>query len=100
MPDEQKVPLMSLYLEGKAKKWLFIKFKSLSTVSWETFTEAAIKRFTEYGYHNVVAQLHELKQTGTIEEYHTIFEELRVQVLQKEPKLTETYFILSFIGGL
>ena len=48
----------------------------------------------------MIADLHELRQVGSVEEYQSNFEDLRSQVLEKEPCLTETYFISAFIGGL
>ena len=35
-----------------------------------------------------------------MEEYQRKFEDLKSQVLEKEPGLTKTYFISAFIGGL
>ena len=63
MPANEKVMFTSLYLSGKARKWLFIRFKSLPDVSWEVFKAEITKRFSKQGYYNVVAELHELKQT-------------------------------------
>lgn len=81
---------------GRDRKWLLIIFKSLSTISWDVFKELAIKRFTDQGYYNVVVEVHELKKIESVEDYHTRFEELRV--LEKEPKLTETYLSLASLG--
>lgn len=95
----QQVSTMSLYLKGRARKWFFQRFKNHRALRWEQFKEVT-KRFTEQGYHNVIADLHELKQVGGVEEYQSKFENLKSQVLKKEPCLTETYFISAFIGGL
>ncbi|KAM7497180.1 hypothetical protein LguiA_021594 [Lonicera macranthoides] len=100
MPMNERVMFTSLYLSGKARKWLFIRFKSLADVSWELFKKEITKRFANQGYYNVVADLHELKQAGSVEEYQNKFEDLRNQVLEKESNMTETYFISAFIGGL
>ena len=91
---------MSLYLKGKARKWFFTRFKNHRTLKWEQFKREVTRRFTEQGYHNVIADLHDLKQIGSVEEYQSKFEDLKSQVLKKEPCLTETYFISAFIGGL
>ena len=97
---EQRVPSMTLYLKGKGRKWFFTSFKTIHEVSWELFKKEATKRFAEQGYRNTIAELHDLKQVGTVEEYQSKFEDLKAQVLEQEPSLTETYFIAAFVGGL
>lgn len=47
-----------------------------------------------------MAELNHLKQTGGVEEYQSIFEELRSLVKEIEPSLTESFYIRSFMGGL
>ena len=89
-----------MYLKGVAKKWFFTRFKNIRALRWDQFKLEVTRRFTEQGYHNVVAELHELRQIGNVEEYQSKFEDLKSQVLKKEPALTETYFISTFIGGL
>lgn len=96
----QQVSTMSLYLKGRARKWFCQRFKNHKALRWEQFKVEVTKRFTEQEYHNVIAFLHELKQVGGVEEYQSRFEDLKSQVLEKEPCLTETYFISVFIGGL
>lgn len=96
----QQVPTMSLYLKGKVRKWFFTRFKNHRAFRWEQFKVEVTKRFPEQGYYNVIADLHDLKQTGIVDEYQRKFEDLKSQVLEKEPALTETYFISACIGVL
>lgn len=84
----------------EARKWFFTRLKNMGLINWEQFKEEVTRRFTEQGYHNVVADLHDLKQTGGVEEYQSQFEDLKSQVLEKEPGLIESYFVAGFIGGL
>ena len=79
---------MSLYLRGKARKWFFTRFKNIRALRWDQFKSEVTRRFTEQGYHIVVAELHELKQIDSVEDYQSKFEDLKSQVLEKEPSLT------------
>lgn len=96
----QQVPTMSLYLKGKVRKWFFTRFKNHRAFRWEQFKVEVTKRFPEQGYYNVIADLHDLKQTGIVDEYQRKFEDLKSQVLEKEPALTENLFHLSLYWSL
>ena len=48
----------------------------------------------------MVQEFNRLKQKGTVLEYQAKFEELKFPMLNKNPFLTEEYFVPSFIGGL
>ena len=82
-PMHQQVSTMSLYLKGKARKWFFTRYKNHRALRWEQFKTEVTKRFTAQGYHNVIAELHDLKQVGGVEEYQSRFEDLKSQVLEK-----------------
>lgn len=57
-------------------------------------------RFNEESSYEVIAKFHGLRQTGTVTEYITKFEELLGLVKQDNPSLQDSYFITSFVSGL
>lgn len=47
-----------------------------------------------------VEEIMKLRQIGTVEEYQSEFEDVRVRLERFMPNLGETYFLLGFVGGL
>lgn len=48
----------------------------------------------------MVREFNSLKQYGSVEKYHERFEELRTQLINYNPRLTEEYLIACYINGL
>lgn len=47
-----------------------------------------------------VEEIMKLRQIGTVEEYQSEFEDVRVRLEGFMPNLGETYFLSGFVGGL
>nr|GEV47381.1 hypothetical protein [Tanacetum cinerariifolium] len=94
--EDTKVPLVSVHLEGKALAWRRRYMKNRGEVSptWDQYVEDLTSRFGE-PYNDPIAELVELKQTGTIAEYHDLFDEI-ISRLQLAP----AYVLSCFIAGL
>ncbi|KAL5720791.1 hypothetical protein ACHQM5_013426 [Ranunculus cassubicifolius] len=99
MLDSQKVLYASLHFQGKAETWFQTNSLVFQLLPWEEFAELLRSRFAEVT-NNVVAEFNRLIQTGSVQEYQGKFEELQPLMLQRNPGLTEAYFVDSFIGGL
>ena len=91
---------VSMHMDGIARLWLLSKFQSLMALPWVQFRDALLSRFAEQGRENVVAELTQLRQTGTVLEFQAKFEELMARVLEKWPLLDEGIFTDIFMGGL
>ncbi|CAL1354420.1 unnamed protein product [Linum trigynum] len=100
IPEEQKVELVSYYLEGRAHTWFegwsFRRFPLI----WGQFVDELLRRFGNQEQLNVVAAFDQLRQKGSVSTYQEEFDELRSRMLRMNPDLKEHYFILSFLGGL
>ncbi|CAL1394781.1 unnamed protein product [Linum trigynum] len=100
IPEEQKVDLVSYYLEGRAYTWFegwsFRRFPLI----WGHFVEELLHRVGNREQLNVVAAFNKLWQTSTVARYQEEFEDLGSRLLRLNPELNEHYFILSFLGGL
>lgn len=57
-------------------------------------------KFGAYDYQHAVAELLELQQTGSVEEYVSAFEALQFQIVMHDQGMGDTYFISQFIKGL
>ena len=58
------------------------------------------ERFRERRTIDIVEEFNKLRQMGTMHEYQLKFEELKSLMLNKNPYMTEEYFVLNFISGL
>lgn len=93
-----KVRFAAVNLEGKALQWHQIYMKSRLTrepPSWEEYIRELSARFGNYLYDDPMGELMNLKQIGTVQEYHDQFEELLNRVV-----LPEDYATSCFLGGL
>ncbi|XP_027098929.2 uncharacterized protein [Coffea arabica] len=100
IPEEQKVEVIEIYLEGRADRWFHRVKAERPEITWEMFEELVCKRFDNLAGKDVVEEFNKLHQTGKVEEYQEKFEELKVLMTVKNPHLSEAYFISSFISGL
>ncbi|KAG8362966.1 hypothetical protein BUALT_BualtUnG0018600 [Buddleja alternifolia] len=95
---DAKVRLAAVHLEGKALQWHQVYMKSRLTreiPSWEVYVRALYDRFGALLYEDPMAELMNLKQTGSVKDYLDRFDELLNNV-----ELSETYAISCFLAGL
>ncbi|XP_042946134.1 uncharacterized protein LOC122279514 [Carya illinoinensis] len=96
IPDNQKIQIAFFHMEGKALSWFTWLKESSPINTWDEFTSALEIRFGPSAYEDPVGQFTKLKQSGTVEEYQTQFEELS----NKIKGLTEEFRISTFLSGL
>ncbi|XP_019251395.1 PREDICTED: uncharacterized protein LOC109230342 [Nicotiana attenuata] len=99
-PDNLKVEAPALYLNGLADIWYNSLILSKGEVSWAEFKEELLIRFGEELMGDIVKEFNKLNQTGTVDEFLGKFEDLKAQMLIRNPNLDESHFISSFIGAL
>ena len=71
-PGEWKVRIAAMYLEGRALKWYHSFVQSLEvnhTVTWEELVGELQSRFGDKAYEDPMAELKELTQEGSLQEY-------------------------------
>nr|XP_027108798.1 uncharacterized protein LOC113728610 [Coffea arabica] len=100
IPEEQKVEVIEMYLEGKADRWFQGVKVEKPEITWPMFEELLCRRFDNRTGKDVVEEFNKLHQTGKVEEYQEKFEELKTLMAVKNPHLSEEYFVSSFISGL
>lgn len=69
-------------------------------MSWEEFCTTVSQIFGNLNFLDEVEEFNELQQLGSVREYQEKFEELRTLMLLRDPYLTESYFVSSFVSGL
>ncbi|KAK2990494.1 hypothetical protein RJ640_004196 [Escallonia rubra] len=98
--EDYKVPYASVHFDAQAEHWYAAYIKPLIRVDWDSFVRDLYARFSVLTGVSVLGEFSKLQQVGTVDEYFNRFEALRAQVVQEFEYLDETYFCMSFIGGL
>ena len=95
-PEEERITVASLYLNGAALSWYQWMFSNGFITSWQGFLQALESRFAPTFYDNPKGALFKLVQRGSVNNYLTEFEKLANRVVGLPPP-----FLLSFfISGL
>ncbi|KAL0420986.1 UNVERIFIED_CONTAM: hypothetical protein Slati_3121500 [Sesamum latifolium] len=100
IPEEQKVPLASVYMQAKAELWFQGHLEKSGMPSWSELTIIILRRFEDLDYERVVYEFNMLRQETTVHEYLIRFEELESHMLIFNKNLDETFFMMKFISGL
>ncbi|KAK2979794.1 hypothetical protein RJ640_012978 [Escallonia rubra] len=95
-----KVPYASVHFDAQAEHWYAAYIKPIENVDWDSFVRDLYARFSVLTGVSVLGEFNKLHQMGTIDDYFNRFEALRAQVVQEFDYLDESYFCMSFIGGL
>lgn len=102
-PEEAKVKLASIHLEGKVLQWHQAFMWQVSylgrTVGWEEYSSAICCHYSSRAYEDPFLELKNLYQTRSLQEYLDQFVILLNKVLHKVEANDE--MVLSwFLGGL
>ncbi|KAK2982807.1 hypothetical protein RJ640_005131 [Escallonia rubra] len=98
--EDYKVPYASVHFDAQAEHWYAAYIKPIETVDWDSFVRDLYARFSVLTGVSVLGEFNKLHQMGTVDDYFNRFEALRAQVVQEFDYLDESYFCMSFIGGL
>ncbi|KAK2974436.1 hypothetical protein RJ640_013751 [Escallonia rubra] len=98
--QDYKVPYASVHFDAQAEHWYAAYIKPIEIVDWDSFVRDLYARFSVLTGVSVLGEFNKLHQIGTVDDYFNRFEALRAQVVQEFDYLDESYFCMSFIGGL
>ena len=96
MPEDEKVWLVSLHLDGIAAEWYYQMERDFGMVSWPRFVEFVNLRFGPPIRTNSVGEIKALLRTGTVEEYSRHF----LALLSRCDNLSTRTTIDLYTGGL
>jgi hypothetical protein len=100
VPRSIWVMAASMHMEGKAAKWLQVFKLHHALGNWEHFSSAVLDQFGLYEYPKAMDDLLNLRQTGSLEEYVSVFDDLRYSTAVHNPQLDEIFFVAQFVKGL
>ncbi|PKI34771.1 hypothetical protein CRG98_044838, partial [Punica granatum] len=98
-PDNVKLKLVVIHLEGRALQWHQSYVRSLGvegkSMGWNEYVAAVVSRFGDTGYEDSMTDLKNLKQLGAVQDYMDEFDALLNKV-----SITESDALSHFLGGL
>ncbi|KAL0389285.1 UNVERIFIED_CONTAM: hypothetical protein Scaly_0285600 [Sesamum calycinum] len=98
--EDQKVPLASVHLEGKADVWFQGSMEGKGSLSWQEFVSAVLERFEDLDCEKVMGKFSKLLQETTVNAYLDKFEELNSYMMEFNKDFNEEFFLMKFISGL
>ncbi|KAL0350240.1 UNVERIFIED_CONTAM: hypothetical protein Sradi_4173200 [Sesamum radiatum] len=69
IPEEQKVPLASVYMQGRAELWYQGHVEKKGVPSWSELTIIVLERFEDLDHERVVSEFNILHQDTTVNAY-------------------------------
>ncbi|KAL0427958.1 UNVERIFIED_CONTAM: hypothetical protein Slati_2970600 [Sesamum latifolium] len=100
IPEEHKVSLASVYMQGRAERWFQGHLEKRGMPSWSEPVIIILRRFEDLNYERVVSEFNMLHQETTVHEYLIKFEDLESHVLIFNKNLDEAFFMMKFISEL
>ncbi|XP_042051538.1 uncharacterized protein LOC121796828 [Salvia splendens] len=102
VPEEEKVRVAAIHLEGKALQW-HRGFESLhgdmAYADWSCYSSSLAARFGAHAYEDPLADLRNLKQKGTLQDYMDTFDELYPRAGIREDQAL-SFFLSGLIDEL
>ncbi|MCI18277.1 pentatricopeptide repeat-containing protein, partial [Trifolium medium] len=95
-PDEMRVKLSRLSMEGPTIHWFNLLLETEDDLSWEKLKRSLITRYGGRRLENPFEELSTLRQTGSVEEFVEAFELLSSQM----GRLPEEQYLGYFMSGL
>lgn len=100
VPYETWASFATLHFTGTAALWLQTYEELHCVESWPELVVAVHSKFGRDKYQQHLEELENFRQLGSVDEYHTKFEELMHKVLVYNKAFDETFFVTKFVGGL
>lgn len=98
--EEMKPRFASLNFVGQATTWLQTIQLRGRLKTWSALHTAVCAHFDKDQYPLHMKQLDNLKQTGSVAEYYTKFEQLAHSILLYNPAYDDVFFVTRFLNGL
>lgn len=92
-PEEERITVASIYLDGPALSWFQWMFKNGFITSWSALLQAIEGRFAPSFYDDPCRTLFKLVQRSSVTEYLTEFEKLANRITGLSPSVLLSYFI-------
>ena len=100
VPPSMRTRFAALNFKGPAAAWLQTIQRRGRIDDWDRLCELVMTKFDKDQYEILLRQLHTLKQTASVTNYHAEFEKLVHGVLLYNSAIDDTFFVTRFVGGL
>ncbi|KAL2232436.1 UNVERIFIED_CONTAM: putative mitochondrial protein [Sesamum indicum] len=100
IPEDQKVPMASIYMQGKPELWYQGYTKKREFQSWDELVKNILERFEDLDNERVMIEFNKSHHETTLNAYLERFEELKDQMLIFNKSLEEEFLKMKFISGL
>lgn len=94
------VRIATIYFMGRAASWLRSSRAHEVFVDWGRFYEAVNRKFDRNQHRQLIRQLDQIKQTGSVSEFYERFDDLMNQLLTYDPMYNTLNLVHRFIEGL
>ncbi len=94
------VRVATIYFMGRATSWLRSSRAHEVFVDWSRFCEAVNQKFDRNQHRQLIRQLDQIKQTGSVSEFYERFDDLMNQLLTYDPMYNTLNLVHRFIEGL
>lgn len=93
IPDEERITVATINMEGEALEWLLWVDRNNSLSSWSDFLDDLVKRFGTSAYEIPAGRLSKLVQTTSVKEYQHQFEALSNKITEVTPLVLKEMFM-------
>jgi len=100
LPEGMWITAAHLHFEGNAAKWYQAYKQAHHFSSWDHFCLVVEEEFGSDDFRSAMNDLLELKQTGTVEDYTTQFQNLQFDITMHNPHYDEMFFTPQYVRGL
>lgn len=100
IPEGFKVMSASLHLHGNAAHWYQTSKHTDVSADWPRSKAAILQKFDVNMHRNCLRGLLLFKQTETVQQYRTLFNQLVYQVRLYDSTISETMLVTKFVLGL
>jgi hypothetical protein len=100
VPPANWVKLATINFTGTAAFWMQTIELNLRKCPWDEFCHHVVERFDKDQFNHFIGQFFHVKQTASVVDYITHFDELMHQLLAHDPLVNPAFLTNKFVDGL
>jgi hypothetical protein len=100
IPPENWVKLATINFSATAAFWMQTIELNPKKCSWDHLCQLVVDRFERDQFNHFIRQFFHAKETGSVTEYVTLFDELMHRLLAHDPLINPAILTGRFIDGL
>lgn len=100
LPEGMWITAAHLHFEGNAAKWYQAYKQNHTFRNWDHFCQVMEEEFRADDLRSAMNELLDLKQSGTVEEYTSRFQDLQYTITMHATQYDDNFFTAQYIRGL